>query len=203
MKERQFMSSFAFVHPVIGFTGPSFDIGVVVNRVYDFWEKKIENETIVNGHQLRDVHKDPIINQEFGKLFKESIVPAVNAYVTSISLEKEKRTCSINASQVWINVAEPGSFHHLHVHGHSHLTGIFYLAAEDGSGNLMLQNPYLTGIESLFHTNNIVCPLIPSPGQGYLFASNLPHRVDVNNSGYNQISLCFSIELNNVYTMTS
>lgn len=65
--EHQFMSSFAFMHPVIGFTSSGLDIGRVINRVYDFWDKKIENETIVNGHQLRDVHEDPVINEEFGK----------------------------------------------------------------------------------------------------------------------------------------
>ena len=64
--------NFAFIQPIVQFESPSVDIKKIVDRVYDFWDKNIDNTTMQGGYQLR------LVNHENGKV-NELFVPEINA----------------------------------------------------------------------------------------------------------------------------
>lgn len=192
------MSSFAFKHPVISFESKGIDIPKIISRVYDFWDKNLDNTTLVNGHQIREVQDDEVIQEEANKILQQCIVPAVQAYVDTLTDSKFDFGIGIHVSNIWINVAEPGSYHRLHVHGNSHLHAVYYLQTAENCGDIILTNPYMTGLESLFHSSNNCVSLTAARGRGFLFSSNLAHQVDVNRSDADRISLAFEIKLTTV-----
>jgi hypothetical protein len=200
------MSSFAFMHPVVAFKCPSLDILKFKDRVYDFWDKKVtdryQDTDIVDGTKITNPQEDPILKEEIDKLVKESIVPAVNTYVIAIATENvdgDPPIAKLHVGNVWVNVLHPGAHQPNHVHGNSHLTGVFYLQSSKDSGRIHLSNPHLTGIEPLFHTSNIMRSLDNEIGNGWLWASNLPHHLDINRSDHDQISIGFTVHIDSVY----
>jgi len=193
------MSNFAFVQPIIAFESPSVDVKLIVRRLYEFWNKELDNTTMVNGHQVRLIHQDEVIAPELNKLLQEGITNSVKEYVDALNINQEEEFfTSIHISNVWANVAEPGSYHRTHIHGNSHLNGIFYLQVPEESGETFIVNPYPTGLETIMKTPNSSVSLSAKSGLGYLFSSALPHYTDVNRSDADRISIVFEVKLDTI-----
>lgn len=196
------MSKFTFVQPIIQFESPSVDIKKIVDRVYDFWDKNIRNETLDSGgYQIRLIeketgHVDGIVAPEINTLLQEGISNAVTEYVRALNVRSEESdSTKIWIRNVWFNVSPPGTRHKTHIHGGTHLHGIFYLQAPEDSGETIVVNPNKTGLENVFPTANSDVNLIARRGLGYLFSSMLPHYTDPNHSDADRISLSFTIQL--------
>lgn len=103
----------------------------------------------------------------------------------------------------WFNIGQPGSFQFDHHHhgwqGHNALSGVYYFKVPKDSGAIMFKSPieHLTlcnrlwniGIQSHFE-------LVPSEGSVVIFPSFLNHKVGINESNEERISISFNIELN-------
>jgi len=198
------MSNFAFIQPIVQFESPSVDIKKIVDRVYDFWDKNIDNTTMQGGYQLRLVnHENGKVNElfvpEINALLQEGITTGVENYIATLNIEqKEEFSTKIWITNVWINIATPGSYHRTHIHGNSHLNGIFYLQVPENSGETFVVNPYPTGVESILKTPNSSISLSARRGVGYIFSSSLPHYTDPNHSESDRISLAFEIKLDTI-----
>lgn len=106
----------------------------------------------------------------------------------------------LNLDSLWINISKPGSFQETHKHT-AHLktvlfSGVFYIEVKEDSGDLVLTNP----LESLLinmlpsSTNLPFYNITPQNNLLILFPSWLDHRVDMNKSNTDRISISFNID---------
>lgn len=100
----------------------------------------------------------------------------------------------------WANVNPIGTANMFHSHGNSDFSGVFYLQAEQRSGNLILHNLTVPSNNLTQHfklARNLTTghAVTPEPGMIVLFPGNLPHSVLVNNSKKDRISIAFNIDI--------
>lgn len=148
----------------------------------------------VGGWQSENFH--PLYSPQF---FKDEFGSKVVKFITD-SINKELHplfTCSI--SGLWINVNPPLSYNETHVHPGSKLSGAFYVRVPEDSGSFVFVNtaenrnplnPFLKNQE-IFEEMYIK----PYDGQLIVFDSHMPHRVVVNDSKQDRISIAFNIDI--------
>ena len=103
----------------------------------------------------------------------------------------------------WININTKGSFNVKHIHGSSHISGVFYLQASQGSGKIVFDSPHIfsRSRENASYSTAIVDSLNyypamefdPVEGMMMMFPSDLLHGVEENKSNKDRISLSFNI----------
>ena len=108
--------------------------------------------------------------------------------------------CDIALTEAWLNVNDSRQcMNSEHVHGDV-FSGVFYLSAPEGSGNLVLQNPginkmwdgcQLTSQKNQFTGESI--RIEPVEGSILLFPSYLPHSVETNDHDEERISVSFNL----------
>lgn len=187
------------------FTTHEFDVVKVLNAVYydANWDRDIENRTMQGGYQIRNAHLTDICNTEMEKFMGEVVTEAVKQYLASeyarggISNNLELPPIAIDLVSYWINVMPPGAWHTMHTHPNANLSGVFYLQAPEGCGDLFVPSPYTTGIETIIQTvpEFMFKPVVR---QGYLWPSSLPHAVGRNESDEDRVSISFNLKLKNV-----
>lgn len=95
----------------------------------------------------------------------------------------------------WANVNPPGTVNAVHIHPKSILSGVFYVAAPEDSGNLRLHDPrpaaLMTGDLPDYVSSPVEIP--PKPGMLLLFPAWLPHEVLENRSQEDRISIAFNV----------
>jgi|ETNmetMinimDraft_21_1059911.scaffolds.fasta_scaffold13134_5 uncharacterized protein (TIGR02466 family) len=104
---------------------------------------------------------------------------------------------------LWININKPGSFNHKHDHPGSVFSGVFWINAPKDSGQLVFDNPNtftmwdeMSSYSDQFQKILPVHPayyMTPTEGMIILFPSSLYHKVDVNQSEEDRISVSFNI----------
>lgn len=91
----------------------------------------------------------------------------------------------------WINVNQPGSRNVLHNHPGSHLSGVFYLQA-DQTGGLRFPNPsLLAGNHSATGPFTRDFIFTPNDGDLIIFPGWMPHEVEPNLSNKQRINIAF------------
>ena len=79
---------------------------------------------------------------------------------------------------VWGNINHPNCQNKPHLHPGSHLSGTYYVSHPVDSGNLRLYNPH--SYHELEPFMNSHLEIHPSPGEFYIWRSDLMHDVGVN-----------------------
>ena len=113
-----------------------------------------------------------------------------------------KKDHSVNISQVWINVNSPGSSNSVHNHPNSLFSGVYYVKAEENSGDIVFSNPnnllsytlYPNMIETYNEFNSAKWYVTPNTGKLIIFPSWLEHSVEENSSVHQRISIAFNTE---------
>ena len=191
---------------IASFHTQEFDVGKVLQSIYydADWERDIQNRTMMGGYQIRNAHLTELCDQEMRKFMGE-LTKVVQQYleleyVPGAQLAREEvglPPIAIDLCAYWINVMPPGAYHRIHTHPNTNLSGVFYLQAPEGSGDLYIPSPYNNGIETVIKT----CPdyiLKPEVRQVYLFPSSLPHSVSRNESDEDRVSISFNLKLKNL-----
>jgi uncharacterized protein (TIGR02466 family) len=103
----------------------------------------------------------------------------------------------LEITQSWVNVTQPGQFHHHHKHPDSVISGVFYPQAISGRDRIHFSRD--TGAETIrinpvdYNTFNSTTWWIPvETGQLVLFPSGLHHKVEDLPPGDERISLSFN-----------
>lgn len=104
-------------------------------------------------------------------------------------------------SDIWININETGHFNTLHIHPSSFLSGVFYVMARPGQGDLVvhrcnMQNFIINSVSNIQDINTLNASsgsFEPKTGRLILFPSSLPHEVYANNLEEDRISISFNI----------
>ena len=109
----------------------------------------------------------------------------------------------IELLQSWINVTEPGQYHHLHNHTNCMISGTYYpFGAQECP--IIFHNPTEFQFtpstdDTIQHPMSMisrnVVRVAPKPGEVVLWLSQLKHRVDANPLPINRYSLSFNIML--------
>ena len=96
----------------------------------------------------------------------------------------------------------------MHLHMRCDLAGVFYLKVPENSGKIVFQSPhdYTYHRERISYTDEVTKALYhyhdfwytPQEGCILLFPSNLLHKVSVNQSRQDRISVSFNLELDDV-----
>lgn len=85
----------------------------------------------------------------------------------------------------WFTLMKKDNYIHIHNHGRSDISGVYYVQSSDDDGNLFFESP------TQWNTNRI--PIKPEVGQLLLFPSWLYHGVTNHTTDYPRISLSFNI----------
>jgi len=142
-----------------------------------------KNETSIvksnfGGFQSRDnLNEEPI----FQELVETLTVMAQD------SLSKKLRL-----TELWANVNHYKDFNGAHTHG-GYVSGVFYLATPENSGNLVLCNPNVRSDVTLFRSDNYC--IKPQELACIIFPSWLEHYVEPNLSDEPRISMSFNFEI--------
>jgi len=106
-------------------------------------------------------------------------------------------------AESWLNLNLPNTHHSLHEHYGSFVSAVVWLKTDKNSGNFVLHEPL--GVKSQNFTqyefakvknneyNGEVYSITPSPGQGIIFPSWMPHQVQANKSSEHRYSVAFNI----------
>lgn len=110
---------------------------------------------------------------------------------------KYQQTADIHVKESWCNISNRNSFQHIHLHGDTDISGVYYHQTNGQDGDIVFRNPSLV---NRFHklTYNIENSITykPEVGKILLFPSFLEHGVFHNNTDHKRISVTFNINLN-------
>ena len=137
-----------------------------------------------------------IFNSKF-KEIKQFCEEQIQIYVEQIIFPKEDLDFYI--TQSWLNITNPGGFHHIHSHQNSIISGVFYISTEEND-KITFEDPnyrikqlikfeskeYNVWNSSSWHVPSIINELI-------LFPSWLEHSVEPNEKATtDRISIAFN-----------
>lgn len=147
----------------------------------------------VNGFQSNDLIKDDHPSLlEFGE--------NVEDYCRNISKDYDCKPLEVR--NLWFNVNSRNSYNQTHNHPGSIISGVFYLKADEGSGEICFhRNPYEEMFfgtmqpKSVTELNAMSCRYKPVQGRLLLFPSYLLHSVLPNSNDNERISLSFNMSI--------
>jgi uncharacterized protein (TIGR02466 family) len=106
----------------------------------------------------------------------------------------------LKLGNIWININRHKDSNLQHAHPFSKISGVFYIKAPKNSGNLVFINPHpienylrTKNIDNFNHFNSKIWSIPPEENILYLFPSWLEHRVDMNLSKEERISVSFNL----------
>lgn len=108
----------------------------------------------------------------------------------------------LNMTACWFNVMPKHTYHTLHNHPHSVISGAYYVACPPGSVALKLEDPRMAHYmnaplrnKSKYFSEGLYQSIAPLPGSFVLFESWLRHEVPPNRSARPRISISFNYSL--------
>jgi uncharacterized protein (TIGR02466 family) len=163
-----------------------------VDLLVEFSKQK-ENliENIGNGNSF---YKDTRILKILPNL-EIQLTKKVNDFLLNIFGEHNSK---LKITQSWLNINPKNSYHHMHSHKNSILSGVLYIECDENSGAFKLYKPeaLCRDIGGIVNEHNPFTydfvKFVPNKFDLYLFPSNLKHSVDTNESTTNRLSLAFN-----------
>jgi len=133
-----------------------------------------------------------IIDEYNLRSFKTKIVDNVNQMLDYY----EAQETGFIITGAWVNVYPPGAFQFEHEHPGSDISGVYYYQSNGNDGDIVFRNPNPYAFGNNFDkSKNQVVNYTPMTGKMILFPSWMTHRVDLNKSESDRISIAFNIKL--------
>lgn len=110
----------------------------------------------------------------------------------------------LELTALWMNIMPANTYHTLHFHPHSAISGAYYVTAPKDSVSLRLEDPRMSYYmnapvrEKASKAGGLYHEVVPTPGSFVLFESWLRHEVPPNRSKKDRISLSFNYSLNSL-----
>jgi uncharacterized protein (TIGR02466 family) len=126
--------------------------------------------------------------------FVSQIQQEIDRYVTQILGEQP----NVFPTQSWLNFNPKNTSHTKHCHRNSIISGVFYLVANENTGNINFfnkqqENSMIVNKPETYNRYNYeYVYFTPKAGQLFLFPSWISHSVDKNTSDVDRISLAFN-----------
>jgi len=127
----------------------------------------------------------------------------VDALVEAIGLEISGCARQVGLPQlelynIWININPPNAYNHLHNHTNSVLSGVYYVDAQEGQGNIQFERSdngeyhIPTQVEKGTYYTSTRATYASKSGALYIFPGWLKHSVQSNKSNSDRISISFN-----------
>lgn len=145
------------------------------------------------GWQSEDLQGE---HQPLNELFL-SIENAINDFAYKLKFPKQK------IDNIWININGHDDYNSEHRHPNSHFSGVYYIQANDKSGDITFSNPNAPFIEAYWSSAvnvinndtqlNLTWTMPSETGKLYVFPSWLGHRVLPNkDENFKRISISWN-----------
>ena len=149
--------------------------------------KNSGNSSSVNSYIFNDNLRD--IEQFCGQ--------QLETYIEEVISPKEE--LDVYITQSWLNVTNPGGFHHPHYHPNSIVSGVFYIAVEEddnitfGDPNVKMREWFSCEKKDINVWNSVTCGFTVHSNELFLFPSWLTHQVEANKKATkDRISISFN-----------
>ena len=170
----------------------------LIDWIYKFKEKNSGISKISNRGGWQSESKKIFVSEGFDK-FAEYIVPSITELLKSYEIEKE-----IRIVQMWLNVNGPNSYNVCHRHPGSDLSGVLWIKQTPESGRFVFDD--IDNVDQIITTNinpqylkekNMLPEIVPEYQDGtvILFPSMLTHRVEINETDEDRISISFNLKI--------
>jgi len=169
------------------------------NKELESFALKTEKESpSVNRSNHNGYHSPYLDIDSLIKKFYNAIKPSVHAYIDALQVEAPYH---FYFDKPWININRKGAFNILHNHPRNFLAGIYYIKTPPLCGDLCFYNTRCPDLFSLKYSqytseNSSVWRIKPKIGNLIIFAADLLHTVEPNQSDESRISLSFNMTIN-------
>jgi uncharacterized protein (TIGR02466 family) len=126
-------------------------------------------------------------------ILKDAIGWAIKEYAKELNYTNP----IFKMSESWVNFCNSGGFQYDHSHPRTRISGVYYYQTNTEDGKIRFQNPNPNVNFSLFPadgTNIDAVSYRPAVGRLLLFPSWLTHRVNLNTTEHERISIAFNLE---------
>jgi len=178
------------------FTNPFFifELDLDIQKMASDIENDIKKDdgvvkTNVGGWQSNDVKST------------EAVKPLVNAIKNySNILQNETGITKLFLVNLWVNINNKYNFNKPHIHGTSHLSGVFYVQTPEDSGKINFTDPRVVNSmnqlckfknHNLFNMTNLYFE--PKANTMIIFPSYMSHYVEPSQSNETRISISFNM----------
>ena len=195
-------SEFLFPTQIVSGQIPDFD--QIQNKLIDWiYEYKENNEGIAkisNKGGWQSERKDVFVDESF-KQFENIIIPVISELV-----DEYKLTSQADIVQMWINVNGANSYNVSHRHPGADFSGVLWIKQTPKQGRFIFDNidvcyrdaTILYNIDSKYLEEKRMLPeWYPSYKNGtvMIFPAMFSHRVEINETQEDRISISFNIKL--------
>ena len=160
------------------------------------WSKQNYRGGYTSYASLSDMHhRSPVFSR-----FEELLQPHAVAFAKAQGWELRGLKLEMNAC--WMNVMPKHTYHTLHLHPHSVISGAYYVSTPPGSVSLKLEDPRMAFYMNAPLRQNgpkketgLYYEITPSRGTFVLFESWLRHEVPPNQSNQSRVSISFNYSI--------
>lgn len=152
-----------------------------------------------NSHYLSDIKfKQNILMENPFEYFLMELDYHIRQYATELNFTMR----DYRVVESWISMFQKGNYGHIHSHGTSDLSGVYYYQTNEKDGNLFFECP-VPNIPSsiiMYESNCRRWISPPSVGKIVLFPGWLKHGIETNTTDHTRISLSFNIDFDRSLT---
>jgi uncharacterized protein (TIGR02466 family) len=135
------------------------------------------------------------------KQLEDKILSQAQQCVRDYGYVEEK--CVVVIDNFWININGKNNSNSVHIHDSSFVSGVYYVKARDGQGNINFYKDYyqdyiIASQAPIHHYTPISASAIsypPRTGRLMFFPGSLPHGVESNQLDEERISIAFNVNL--------
>ena len=195
-------SDFLFPTQVVSGEIPDFDQiqDKLIKWIYEYKKKNEDIARISNKGGWQSARKDVFIDDGF-KQFENIIIPIIGELV-----DEYKLTTQADVVQMWININGKNGYNVSHRHPGADLSGVLWVKQTEDQGRFIFDNMDVGYRDaSLVYTMNrdylIQKKMLPEwfplykNGTIILFPAMFSHRVEINETEEDRISISFNIKL--------
>ena len=195
-------SDFLFPTQVVSGEIPDFDQiqDKLIKWIYEYKKKNEDIARISNKGGWQSARKDVFIDDGF-KQFENIIIPIIGELV-----DEYKLTTQADVVQMWININGKNGYNVSHRHPGADLSGVLWVKQTEDQGRFIFDNMDVGYRDaSLVYTMNrdylIQKKMLPEwypvykNGTIIIFPAMFSHRVEINETEEDRISISFNIKL--------
>lgn len=163
--------------------------GTVPNSLPEGWSCNLYT-TIASG--------DNLLSRPAFKQLEQHIFAEAAAFASVFALDIDRHPLRI--TDCWVNVYGQGDAQEAHIHQNCVISGIYYVAAPEGCGELLFHSPMSDVMLNppTKETNDANTPMVayrPGAGEMLLFRSWLRHSVKPTRGKEERISIAFNLTM--------
>lgn len=172
----------------------------LIDWIYKFKEKDSGISKISNKGGWQSASKEVFLDEGFDQ-FADYLIPSITDLLKSYQIKKQ-----IQVTAMWLNVNGPNSYNVSHRHPGSDLAGVLWIKQTPESGRFVFDN--LDARDEMLTLNinhqylrekNMIPEIVPEYKDGtmIIFPSMLTHRVEINETNEDRISISFNLNIIN------